>query len=44
MRDHLTRGHRFPDLTIHTHDGGPSRLSELAGRYPLIVTFYRGWW
>lgn len=44
MRDDLSPGHRFPDLMLPAHDGRPTRLSELARGYPLIVTFYRGWW
>jgi peroxiredoxin len=40
----LVVGGRFPDLELPDHRGEPVRLSALAGGYPLIVLFYRGYW
>src|SRR5262249_17587923 len=40
----LTVGNRFPDLELPDHLGKPVRLSALAGEFPLIVSFYRGYW
>jgi peroxiredoxin len=40
----LTVGSRFPDLALPDHRGEPIRLSALAGEFPLIVSFYRGYW
>lgn len=40
----LTIGQRFPDFELPDQDGRPVRLSELAGKFPLILTFYRGYW
>ena len=44
MRADLVPGGRLPDLELPDHTGQPVRLSALARGYPLIVTFYRGWW
>jgi peroxiredoxin len=44
MRPDLVPGGRFPDLELPDHLGQPVRLSKLAGGFPLVVTFYRGWW
>ena len=44
MKSDLVPGRPFPDLTLPAHDGRPTRLGELARGYPLVVTFYRGWW
>jgi peroxiredoxin len=44
MRTDLKSGSKFPDLQLPDHDGRPTRLSEIAGKFPLVVTFYRGWW
>ncbi|HWP60630.1 MAG TPA: hypothetical protein VNL14_22240 [Candidatus Acidoferrales bacterium] len=38
------KGSRFPDLELPDHDGQPVKLSEIAGNFPLIVIFYRGYW
>ena len=44
MRADLGPGGRFPDLGLPDHEGRPTRLAELARGFPLVVTFYRGWW
>ena len=40
----LTIGQEFPDFELPDQDGIPTKLSEIAGKFPLIVTFYRGYW
>jgi peroxiredoxin len=37
-------GKRFPDIALPDHDGQVVKLSELAGKFPLILSFYRGYW
>jgi hypothetical protein len=44
MRADLVVGSRFPDLVLPDHRRNPVQLSALAGGYPLIVSFYRGYW
>ena len=44
MRTDLIPGARLPDLTISDHHGGPQTLSKLANGFPLILSFYRGYW
>lgn len=44
MRADLVVGRRFPDLDLPDHRGRVVRLSVLANGYPLIVSFYRGYW
>jgi peroxiredoxin len=44
MRADLVAGGRLPDLELPDHQGRPTKLSEIAKGFPLIVTFYRGWW
>jgi peroxiredoxin len=44
MRSDLKVGARLPDLQLPDHDGRQTRLSDIAKAFPLIVTFYRGWW
>jgi len=44
MRADLVVGGRFPDLELPDHRRQPVRLSALANGYPLIVSFYRGYW
>ena len=44
MRAELVAGGRFPDLELPDHRGRAVRLSTLANGYPLIVSFYRGYW
>ena len=44
MRADLIAGGKFPDLELPDHRRKPVRLSALAGGYPLVVSFYRGYW
>jgi peroxiredoxin len=44
MHSDLVVGKRFPDLTLPDHRQQLTKLSELAGEFPLIVSFYRGYW
>ena len=44
MRTNLVVGGRFPDLELPDHRRQRVKLSELAGGFPLIVSFYRGYW
>lgn len=44
MHPDLVVGKLFPDLTIPDHQGHLTRLSGLANGFPLIVSFYRGYW
>src|SRR5262249_33360122 len=44
MRTDLVPGSRLPDLELPDHRGRPVRLSALANGYPLVVSFYRGYW
>jgi peroxiredoxin len=37
-------GKPFPDFAMADQDGQLVKLSELAGKFPLIVSFYRGFW
>ncbi|MEK7335270.1 MAG: hypothetical protein AAB222_08110 [Candidatus Binatota bacterium] len=37
-------GKSFPDLQLPDHEGQSIRLSEIAGKFPLMVVFYRGYW
>ncbi len=37
-------GHRFPDIELPNEERHSARLSQIAGKFPLIVTFYRGYW
>jgi len=37
-------GKRFPDLELPDHNGQKIQFSEIAGKFPLIVIFYRGYW
>ncbi|MGH7928015.1 MAG: hypothetical protein ACREQV_09490 [Candidatus Binatia bacterium] len=40
----LTLGQTFPDIELADHEGQPAKLSELVGKFPFILTFYRGYW
>jgi peroxiredoxin len=40
----LTIGKPFPDFELPDQDKQPVKLSELVGKFPLILTFYRGYW
>jgi peroxiredoxin len=44
MRTDLVVGGRLPDLELPDHQGRPVRLSKLAAGFPLVVSFYRGYW
>lgn len=44
MRSDLVAGSRFPDLELPNHHGRLVRLSALANGYPLVLSFYRGYW
>ncbi len=44
MHPDLVVGKRFPDLELPDHRGQPTRLSELMHGFPLILSFYRGYW
>ena len=44
MRADLVVGSRLPDLELADHRRNPVKLSKLANGYPLIVSFYRGYW
>jgi peroxiredoxin len=43
MHSDLAVGKRFPDLTLPDHRQLIT-LSELASGFPLILSFYRGYW
>jgi peroxiredoxin len=40
----LKIGERFPDIELPDHETQPVKLSELVGKFPFILTFYRGYW
>jgi hypothetical protein len=44
MHADLVVGKRFADLTLLDHQRKLTRLSELANGFPLVVSFYRGFW
>ena len=44
MRTDLVVGSRFPDFVLPDHRRTPMQLSKLADGYPLVVSFYRGYW
>jgi len=44
VRSDLAVGGRLPDLELPDHQQKPVRLSTLAGEFPLILSFYRGYW
>ena len=44
MHASLAIGRPFPDLELPDHRGQPVRLSKLADGFPLVVSFYRGYW
>jgi peroxiredoxin len=44
MLPDLAVGRIFPDLELPDHRRQPIRLSKLADGFPLIVSFYRGYW
>ena len=40
----LKIGQKFPDIELPDHEGVQTKLSELVGKFPFILTFYRGYW
>ena len=40
----LKIGDRFPDIELPDHEGEPVKLAELVGKFPFILSFYRGYW
>ena len=44
MHPDLAVGRGFPDLELPDHRGQAVRLSKLSDGFPLIVSFYRGYW
>jgi peroxiredoxin len=44
MHPDIVVGNRFPDLELPDHRNQSVKLSELAAGFPLIVSFYRGYW
>ena len=40
----LLMGQRFPDFELRDHDSQLVKLSQIAGKFPLVVSFYRGFW
>ncbi len=45
MRADLVPGNKFPDLALPDQTGTLVRLSDInAGKDPLAVIFYRGYW
>jgi peroxiredoxin len=44
MHPDLVVGKRFPDLELEDQRRQPVRFSTLADGFPLILSFYRGYW
>jgi peroxiredoxin len=44
MHPDIVIGNPFPDLELPDHRNQFVKLSELAAGFPLIVSFYRGYW
>jgi peroxiredoxin len=44
MHADLVVGGQFPNLTLPDHRNQPVTLAKLANGFPLIVSFYRGFW
>jgi len=44
MHHGLVVGGKIPDLELTDHRGQRVSLSALAQGFPLILTFYRGYW
>jgi len=40
----LKIGERFPDIESPDQDGQAVKLSALVGKFPFILSFYRGYW
>jgi peroxiredoxin len=39
-----TIGQRFPDIELPDQDGQGVKLSQLIGKFCVILSFYRGYW
>jgi peroxiredoxin len=39
-----TIGKQFPDIELPDQDGQVVKLSLLVGKFPFIISFYRGYW
>lgn len=39
-----TAGERFPNVELLDQEGQLITLSQIAGKFPLILAFYRGYW
>ncbi len=44
MRADLISGGGFPDLELPDHTGTAVKLSKVAQGFPLVLSFYRGYW
>ncbi len=40
----LSIGKHFPDLELPDHANNMVKISDIAGKFPLVVVFYRGYW
>jgi peroxiredoxin len=40
----LKIGAQFPDIELPDQDGQQVKLSALVGKFPFILSFYRGYW
>lgn len=40
----LQIGQRFPDFELSDQDGQSVKLSDAVGKFPFILSFYRGYW
>jgi peroxiredoxin len=40
----LQIGQRFPDFELPDQNGQIVKLSEVVGKFPFILSFYRGYW
>ena len=40
----LSIGKRFPDFELPDQAGQAVKLSDAVGKFPFILSFYRGYW
>jgi peroxiredoxin len=40
----LKIGQKFPDIELSDQENQPAKLSELVGKFPFVLAFYRGYW
>lgn len=40
----LKIGQKFPDIELPDQESQAVKLSEMVGKFPFILTFYRGYW